>query len=104
MKILSRLYGFKPIAAVIQNTFARKDKNTVQGVDPADIKEVAHQLEAALIMAEDTPWDSVMTLSFSRRELSAFVCYMRELDTEYRRLLPKRPPPTSLITDEVTDR
>lgn len=69
--------------AVVDNTYQRAGKS-IEPVDFKDVMSGAGVLEAALAMTDELPHTATVNLIFTRRELSAFVCYMRQLDSAYR--------------------
>lgn len=59
----------------------------VMQIDAQACERAACNLEAALAMVDNIiDPDELITVQFTRRELSSFVCYMRELDKQYRLL------------------
>ena len=58
----------------------------VAPIDDAACERCACALEAALVMTDNLNPEQVLTIEVTRLELSSFVCYMRELDRQYRSL------------------
>lgn len=81
--LMRRPKSFGPHAHVVAETYVREGR-TVRPVDPQDVISGAGVLEGALAMTDELEPDVPVALTMTRKELAAFVCYMRQLDTAYR--------------------
>jgi len=62
----------------------------VMQIDAHACERCACALEAALVMTDSMNPEQVITIEVTRMELSSFVCYMRELDKQYRYLRSRK--------------
>jgi hypothetical protein len=80
--------GFQPIRGVLGATYIQLAPDlAITKADPEAVNSAARILEATLVMAEDIPHEELLVFQMTKLELASFVCYMRQLDQEYRRLL-----------------
>lgn len=91
MQVLQRakafFSNFRVDPAVQSNAYHQPRKDLkVAPIDAAACERCVCALEAALVMTDSMDPDQVLTIEVSRMELSSFVCYMRELDKQYRLL------------------
>jgi len=91
MQVLQRIKAFfsnfRVDPLVGAGAYHKPGKNMkVAPIDVAACERCACALEAALVMADNLNPEQVLTIEVTRLELSSFVCYMRELDRQYRGL------------------
>jgi hypothetical protein len=91
MQVLQRvkafLSSFRVDPAVQSSAYHQPGKDLkVAPIDAAACERCACALEAALVMTDSMNPEQVITIEVTRMELSSFVCYMRELDKQYRLL------------------
>ena len=80
--------GFQPIQGVMGATYIQVAPDLrIEQADPGSVKTAACALEATLVMSEGVPETQLLSIELSHLELASFVCYMRQLDREYRVLL-----------------
>lgn len=80
---------FRINSSVKDQTFVRAGPKKITTVDEARVVNVAHQLEAVIVMAEMLEGEHPVALAVTNLELAHFVAYVRQLDDAYRTQVQK---------------
>lgn len=80
---------FRVHPKVKEQTFVRLGPKKVEAVNGLLVTNVAHQLEATIVMGEMLETDQPIAIEVTYMELVHFVGYVRQLDDMYRKQVDK---------------